>query len=292
MTPLIAKGAPIAVVAPSGAYDPAKLEAGLAIARSEGFDLRLFHGMLSPVRYLAADDRTRLAQLIEALTSPDYAAVWLVRGGYGATRLIADLPRDRIDDRPVIGFSDATALFCGLPARSRCIHGPMLHSLASTNADARAHLFRLLAGEPTAPLSGEAWVPGEAAGPLIGGNLAMLASLCGTPFMPTLRGHIVVLEDIGEAPYRVDRMLQQLRLAGALDGVAGLAFGEFENCPPPAGSAWSLRDVLLDHAARLGVPVVGNLPIGHGANNFAFPWGASARLRGAQLSWEARRSAG
>jgi muramoyltetrapeptide carboxypeptidase len=289
MTALVPRGAPIAAIAPSGAYDPVRFAAGLAIAREAGHEIVPFDAMLQPERYLAAPDEVRLAHLVEALTSPDYAAVWMVRGGYGLTRLLTPL-RERLPKtlphRPILGFSDVTALFSALDGRTGpLVHAPVLHALPVTDEASRQALFHLLAGGTPEPLEGETWVPGEAEGRLVGGNLAMFAALCGTEHQLDARGAILVLEDIGEAPYRLDRMLQQLDGTGFFSGVHGIALGEFTACDPPAGSAWSLRDVLLDRFARLNVPVVAGLPIGHGSANRPFVWGAAARLARNRLEW-------
>jgi muramoyltetrapeptide carboxypeptidase len=280
VTALVAPGTAIAVIAPSHAYDPHKLEAGIGIARARGHDLRLFEGTLHPHRYFAAPLGVRRAHLVEALTEEQYGAVWLVRGGSGMLQVLADLPWERLRPKPVIGFSDAVALHLALAGHDLgpSIHGPMLHTLPSTDQDSIEHLFRLLAGEPVEPLRGETWVPGEARGPLVGGNLCVLAATCGTPWQLDGEGAILVLEEIGEYPYRIDRMLQQLASAGVFDGIAGVAVGEFLNTEPQGGADWTVRDILMDHFGPRGVPVLGGLPIGHGARNHAFVWGAPARL--------------
>lgn len=279
---------PIAVVAPSGVHGIERFQAGLAILREAGLDPRPLPGLLRPERYLAAPDEHRLAQLHEALTAPGYAAVWAARGGYGLTRLIDRLERTGLPPRPVLGFSDLTALFAALhrAGAGPCIHAPVVHSLKGTDEASRAHLFDLLAGRPVAPLHGETWADGAATGPLLGGNLCLLAALCGTPQQLDVRGAILVLEDLAEPPYRIDRMLQQLRASGALDGVAGFALGQFDRCAPPVSATWTLRDVFLDHLGRGDVPVVAGLPIGHGPANRAFPWGARATLEAGSLRWE------
>ncbi len=277
------KGARIAVVAPSGIFDPVRLEAGLALARAHGLDPQPFPAMLAPYRFLAADDATRAAHLIQALTEPGWDAVWIARGGYGLTRLLDRIPYDRLDERPVIGFSDVTALLQALPAHVPRVHGPMPHSLPITDAASVDALFDLLAGVPVSPLQGTAFVPGHAEGPLVVGNLTMFAALCGTRWQPRWRDAIVVLEDVGEAPYRIDRVLQQLRQSGAFDGVAAVCFGEFDKCSPGPGTGYALEEVLVDAVYDLGVPVLGMLPVGHGARNRAVVWGAAARIEGAQL---------
>lgn len=286
MTALIPRGAPIAVVAPSSAYDPGKLERGLAILREAGHAPHLFPDSLRPHRYLAADDDHRLGQLVDALTDPRWAAVWMVRGGYGLTRLLDRVPWERLVQRPVLGFSDVTALFAGLSRHGGgpAVHAPVLHSLGQTDAASLEHLWRLLDGQPTEPMAGETWAPGAVEAPVVGGNLCMLATGCGTRHQVDASGAILVLEEVGEAAYRVDRSLQQLASAGVLDGVAGVAVGELVGCPVPQGAAWTLRDIFAEHLEPLGVPMVGELPIGHGARNRAFVWGQRGRLGDGRLT--------
>lgn len=283
---IVPRGARIAVVAPCGIHNVERLDRGFAIAREHGHVIEPFPDLLRPFRYLASSDDQRSADLVKALASPEHAAVWIARGGYGLTRILDRIdPLGVVPSKVVIGFSDLTALFCMLykHGRGRLVHAPVLHSLAVTDPASTEHLFALLAGEPVAPLEGEPWILGEAEAPMVGGNLSLLAALCGTPWQLDARGRILVIEEIGETPYRVDRLMQQLLSAGVLSGVAGIAFGDFTDCAPPEGASWSLREVLLDHVGRLGVPVVGNLPIGHGPRNCAFVWGAMARLGDGRL---------
>lgn len=284
VSPLIPEGAPIAVVAPSGAHNVERFEAGLALARDMGFVLRPTPGLLQPHRYLAAPDEVRLQHLTEALTRRDVAAVWAARGGYGLTRIIDRLDAQGVDRRPVIGFSDLTALFCALRRTSAtCVHGPVVHSLPQTDEASREHLARLLTGRPTQPLEGVSWVEGDAVGPLVGGNLCLLAATCGTAHQLDASGAILVLEEVGEPAYKVDRLLQQLISAGVCRNIAGVAVGTFTHCHVPDGAGFTLEDVLLDHLKDLGVPVLGGLPIGHGSANRAFVWGRTARIHRHQL---------
>jgi muramoyltetrapeptide carboxypeptidase len=271
----LAPGARVAVVAPSHAFDEGKLARGMAIARERGIVLDPFPDLLRPHRYLAADDGHRLAQLRAALASPDHDAVWMVRGGSGMGRLLADLDPAALRPKWVVGFSDVTSLLCRLhgPPGWSLVHGPVLHSLPETDAPSTDALFALLAGEPPEAWSGETWLDGVAEGPVAGGNLTVLASTCGTPWQPDLRGHVLLLEEIGEAPYRIDRCLRQLLDAGVLDGVVGMGVGQHVSCAPPPGAAWNLRDVYAEACAPLGIPLVGELPFGHGAVNRAFRWG-------------------
>lgn len=279
---------PIAVVAPSGVYQLERFEAGLRTIQAHGLQTKVPEDILQPVRYLAGSDEHRLDQLTKALQSRDFGAVWIARGGFGITRLLHRVPWDELPDRPIIGFSDVTALLLSMWQRRRYVgvHGPVVHSLSNTSPEALEHLFDLLHGRAVAPLQGETWCPGDASGPLIGGNLCMLASMCGTPHQLRAQDSILVLEEIAEAPYKIDRMLVQLIQSGCLVGLRGLAVGELLNCAPPKGVNWSNKDIFVEHLRELGVPVLGNLPIGHGQNNYAFPVGKIGYIRNNSLCWD------
>jgi muramoyltetrapeptide carboxypeptidase len=284
---MIARGTPIAVVAPSGAYDPARLAAGIDLLRARGHDPRPLPGLDAQWRYLAGSDDHRAAQLMHALTSDDFGAVWIARGGYGLTRILDRLPLETLPQRPVIGFSDVTGLFCALD-RAGCgplIHGPVVHSLGITDAESLDHLFDLVEGRPVRPLSGQSWEEGTTSGRLVGGNICVLAATCGTPWQLDARDAVLVLEEVGEPAYRLDRLLQQLESAGVFAGVRGFAVGQMHHCRVPDGATYRIEDVLRDHLCGRGMPVVGDLPIGHAHANRAFPWGAEARLGTGQLSW-------
>ena len=287
MRPLVRPGTPIAVVAPSGNFDATKLEQGLAIARAAGHDLRVPGKLRDPVRYLAASDEHRLEQLQHALSSEAYGAIWLVRGGFGLTRILHRIDWNLARAKPIIGFSDATPLLelARRRLRARVVHGPVLHSLATTSTQDRDALFALLAEGTPPMLDGNVWVKGSAAGRVVGGNLTMIASTCGTPAQPSTRGAILVLEDVGEAAYRIDRALQQLKRAGVFRGVQAVALGTFENCRVPDGAEWTLDDVIREHLVTLGVPVIAGLPFGHGTRNAPIVIGARAELRHGRLVW-------
>jgi muramoyltetrapeptide carboxypeptidase len=275
----------IAVTAPSHAFDPIKLEAGLDLARGAGLDLVVLPDVMSPHRYLAHDDPTRLRNLRRALGEPGFDAFWAVRGGSGITRLLRHLDLDALRPRLVIGFSDLTPLLEATRARTgaRCLHAPVLHSLAGTDPADRDALFRRLRGEALPPLVGESWHPGEVTGPLVGGNLTMLAATCGTPFQVDARGAILFLEDVGEHPYRIDRCLQQLLDAGVLDQCAGVALGSWDGCDAPKGASWRLEDVLAEVLLPLRVPMIAGLPCGHGSRNHPLVIGATYQLGGGEL---------
>jgi muramoyltetrapeptide carboxypeptidase len=267
------------VIAPASPFDEDALRRGCE-RLGERFEVRASEGLFARRGYLAGDDARRLGELWAALEEPDTAAILCARGGFGSMRLLDRLPLDRIRraEKLLVGFSDITALHAAWArAGLRSIHGPMVAAVGRMS-DAHCHRFvEALSGALEAPASVETLVPGVATGPLLGGNLALLASLVGTPYFPPVAGALLFLEDVGERPYRVDRMLTQLRLAGAFEGVAGVVLGAFTECGPGPDGV-TVEDVLRDHFSALRVPVAFGVPAGHIEDNLALPLGAPARL--------------
>jgi muramoyltetrapeptide carboxypeptidase len=281
----------VRVIAPASPFDPALFARGLDVLSGRlGLVPRLRPDVTARRAYLAGDDARRLDEWREAVADPEARAIFCARGGYGVMRLLPEIDPSPLLERPklLVGFSDVTALHALLNrAGLATVHGPVVTQLGRAPEDALAHLEALLSG--TAPRAGPWDVPapgaglvasrtlrsGRATGPLLGGTLALLAHLQGTPFAPRLEGAILFLEDVGEKPYRIDRYLAQLRLAGALDGIAGLAVGQLTECDDAGVLA---ADVVREVALALGVPAVEGLPAGHVDGNFALPLGARATL--------------
>jgi muramoyltetrapeptide carboxypeptidase len=271
----------VAVVAPSGPVDPAGLDAGVRWLRGLGLDVRLGAHVRDRHGFFAGDDAARAADLRAAWCDPEIAAVLCARGGYGAVRVLDHLDWSELAAaRPKLlhGSSDITALHVAFGARLAVTtsFGPMVATLLADPDPVTAAATRTaLLGEPSGVTGGRPLVPGRAAGPLTGGNLSLLTSMLGTPYAPpAARGRIVLLEDVGEEPYRVDRMLTQLLMSGWLDGVAGIALGSWTRCGDP-GRLWA---VLGERLGGLGVPVVAGLPVGHGAPQHTVTLGATALL--------------
>lgn len=283
--PRLRAGARVALIAPAGPVSDEKIDA--ALARCEAFGLLPVPGESVRERtgYLAGSDTLRLADLARAIDDPAIDAIWALRGGYGTMRLLRDLELHGLTGRPraYIGFSDNTALHLALTrAGLVSFHGPHAGGEfpAMTDACFRRVLFDATPpGELPAPLSGTpaAIVPGTARGRLAGGNLSLLAAACGTACALRTEGAILFLEDIGEPAYRVDRALTQLRLAGCLDGVAGLVIGRFTEVPDDGDL--EVAGVLREFAVALGVPAISGAPIGHVAENWTIPVGCMAELR-------------
>lgn len=284
--PLLRPGSRVGVFAPSGAFDSIRLEAGVEVLRSWGLEAVFAPNLRAPPhRYLSAPDASRLGDLCWALGDPDLDAAWLVRGGYGILPLLPQIPWERLRrDRPLIGFSDATLLLDALASRGfqHTIHGPVIQTLPSHIDDASREATRAFLIEG----AGARWVLEEFCGPRIeapieaplrGGNLCSLATLCGTPFQPVLAGAILLLEEIGEPPYKVDRLLCQIEQAGLFQGIQGVVLGAFADCEPAEGASFTLRDVLRERLSPLGLRVWAGAPVGHARRNEPFRVGGSVR---------------
>ncbi len=288
--PLI-RGDRVRLVAASSALDSGeRLAAGLQLLRSWGLEIEGDPLALLQRRwgYLAGRDEERLQDLRPDAGEREEPPALLacVRGGWGAARLLERRPP--AEAHWLLGFSDVTSLLFDRVAQGRGggVHGPLLTTLAAEPAWSQERLRALLFGEPVSPLQGESWRGGCAEGPLLVANLTVATHLLGTPHLPPLAGAILVLEDVGEAPYRIERMLTHWRLCGALQQLAGLAFGSFSGCQEEDGDGrspercFSLEQVLRERSADLGIPVLSGLPVGHTAGNAALPLGVRARLDG------------
>lgn len=280
--PALTSGARIAVVAPSSPFDRADFDMGIE-RLGRRYDVRYGEALFARDGYLAGDDERRARELLEALRDPDVRAIVAARGGYGATRILHRiLPREVAGARKLlVGFSDVTALHAAWArAGVRSIHGPMVAALGRCGEDMVDRWVAAVEGTPPDPLTGlRAIRPGEARGPLVGGNLAVLAALVGTAHAPPLDGCVLFLEDVGERPYRVDRMLTTLRHAGWLDRVAAVALGAFTDARPgPDGM--DIDQVLEERLGSLAVPVVAGMPAGHVDDNLELPLGAPVRVDG------------
>src|SRR5262245_3807538 len=286
--PMLAPGARVALVAPAG---PLRNEEDLdrSVANVSALDWVAVPGkhVLERDGYLAGSDEHRLADLNRFLRDDTIDAIWCIRGGYGVMRLLEGIDYAALARRPkaIIGYSDITALHAAVGRRCDLV--------AFHGVTARAHLT-YTTRTPLAITLSQAWeaitiaepsmrvlAPGTARGRLAGGNLALLASLAGTPYAPDLDGPILPLEDVNEAVYRIDRMLTQLWLSAGLRNTAGRAFGSFTEIPPPddpANIERPLERVLEEFAARCGVPCVSGFPIGHIDDQNTYPLGAMAEL--------------
>ncbi len=286
--PAIPPGGTIAVVAPAGPVDTREsLERSVATLERLGFRARFESRIFESTRYLAGDDAARVEELIRAFEDPAIDGIIALRGGYGCARLIRWLDERRL--RPncklFMGFSDLTTLHLYFRRRFGWVtlHGPMMTSavLASPPADLERHLVSLWSDPGYKPSLTfpqlETWKEGEAEGHLVGGCLSLIVASLGTAYEIRTEGRILLLEEFGEEPYRIDRMLTQLRLAGKLDVVGGIIVGGFEGCEPEMGG-YGYAEVLRDLLSEIDAPIVAGFPAGHGAENWPLPMGTRVHL--------------
>ena len=284
--PALRPGDRVAVLSVSGPVDQAELRVGLDVLRFAGLEPVLYPSAAdggSMRRYLAGDDPLRAGDLRAALTDPSIAGLMFARGGYGAQRTLAALDWDGLAALPpkvLAGYSDVTAILEAVAARLgwASLHGPMVTSTGPAMHYSFASLFRTLMrpGEATAISYPDAvtLVGGTAQGLTLGGNLTLLTSSIGTSTSWPARGGILLLEDVDEEEYRIDRMLTQLRRSGYLDGVAGIIAGTFTGCGEPA----TIESILSERLGDLGVPLIAWANTGHGGYFQTFPVGIAAEF--------------
>lgn len=283
----------VRVVGPSSPFTRERLAQGIDRLVTAGFEVIGDEEVLREGHaYLNGDDDERRRELQEALDS-DVDVVWLARGGYGLTRLVSSLKMPA--SAPVmVGFSDATALHgWAWRAGVRTVHGPLLTTVADEPAESFGHLLDVLRGQAGGKSHGPLTelAPGKVSsveGRLFAGNLCVLTHLLATPAWPDLRGAVVVLEEVGERPYRIDRMLTQLLMSGALEHVAAVVLGHLTRCDEPPGSsrpAPTAAEVFAERLGGLGVPVLAGLASGHEAPNLPLVVGGRVRLEGHGGAW-------
>lgn len=289
--PALAPGDRIAVVAPSMPVFPDLLAAGVAALRGSGFRVEVGAHVHAVRGHLAGSDDERLADLNAALRDPGVRAVWAGRGGYGLTRILDGVDWDALaaDPKLLVGFSDVTALLHAAWRRLGLVtvHGPSagrMH-LVAEHTDAYRHLLDLVSGRttpgplPTLGATPRGVAPGRAEGRLVGGNLSLLVAGLGTPDQLDTDGAILLIEEVHEPPYKLDRMLTQLRAAGVLARAAGVVVGALVRCDPPRGRPSATADEVVDERlGDLGVPVLAGLPLGHVDRQLALPHGARVAM--------------
>ena len=284
--PLLGAGARVALVAPSGPLrGPTDLERAMNNVRGLGWEPVPGEHVLERDGFFAGSDANRLADFAAASSDDSIDGIWCIRGGYGAMRLLEAIDYDAWRWRPkaLIGFSDITALHSAIGGRADLVtfHGP---TARGTLTDFTRDSLREAVSAGTTPYvaaNADATTvrPGCVRARLAGGNLALVAALVGTPYAVDLDGAILLLEDVNEAVYRIDRMLTQLHLSGALSKCVGLVFGRFTEIPAePGDDDRPFERVIGEVADRCGVPCIANAAFGHVVDQFTIPLGATATL--------------
>jgi len=267
------------IVAPASPVNQSEISQGLKLLESFPLKLKPAPHLFDHLNYLAGPDHDRVSDLHQMFSDPDIKAIFCARGGYGSARLLNRIDFDLIRNNPkiMVGFSDLTALLIAIYKQSGLItiHGPTLSDLPKNKN--WANLSRLIT-TPHRPQvffrQGKIIRDGKARGILLGGNLSTICSLLDTPFLPSFEGAILFLEEKGESPYRLDRMLTHLLLSDRLDQLSALAIGQIEDC----GEKETINSLLEERLGGLNIPVVTGLPVGHGAENIALPLGIPALL--------------
>lgn len=291
------RGDTVALVSPSSAVgDSFELQLAREVMEALGFQVKTGAHYAERRGHLAGSDQDRAGDINAAFADRAVKAVVCTRGGSGGARLLPLLDYELIRANPkvLLGYSDVTALHCGIHARTGLVtfHGPIgTGSWNSFNVDQFRRLFlqRELMEYRNKVEKGDELVPrrnrtvtiqgGKARGELVGGNLTVLTALAGSPYLPDFSGKILFLEDVSEAPYRIDRMFSTLKLMGALDRIAGLIFGECTDCDPGEGyGSLTLEQILDDYVRPLGIPAYRGAMIGHLREQFIVPVGGSVEM--------------
>jgi muramoyltetrapeptide carboxypeptidase len=289
-------GDTVAVIAPASGLSKESFDKALQNLESLGLKTKVGKSARGIKGFLAATDKERLDDLHAAFADSTVSAVWCVRGGYGAARLLPDIDYNLIRKNPkiLIGYSDITSLHLAISQNTGLVtfHGPVaaselsdytkahvVNALMNLSAPYKIEISEYNKANESNLFKTETIVSGKCRGHLIGGNLSLLAALAGTPFaLQNMKGKILFIEDVGEQPYRIDRMLTQLRQSIDLHSLSGIALGIFEDCNPKTADTQSLIDVIKDRLGDLGIPVVYGLSFGHIRDQFTMPVGIEAEL--------------
>jgi len=269
----------VGVIAPASPVNQSEISEGLKLLESFPLKIKLGEHIFDRLNYLAGSDNDRVADFHQMFSDPEVKAILSTRGGYGSARLLNKIDFNLIRKNPkiIVGFSDLTALLLAIYNKSGLItiHGPTLSDLPkSINWE---HLSRLITASHRPQIffkQGRIINKGKAKGILLGGNLSTICSLLDTPFLPSFEGVILFLEEKGESPYKMDRMLTQLLLSGRLEGLSALIIGQIEDC----GEMEIINSMLQGRLGRLTIPVITGLPVGHGNENISLPLGLPAVL--------------
>jgi muramoyltetrapeptide carboxypeptidase len=274
-------GDTIAIAAPASPFDQKAFEAGIAVLKSMGYQVKIPESIFRAQGYLAGSDAERAELLMNLFADESVKAIVCARGGFGSMKLLPLLDFEAIlaNSKILLGFSDITTLLVAIYQQCGIVtfHGPLVTSLGKGSEKTVSALMDAISSYKPLVLTPSKSVvlnAGQASGPVIGGNLATLTHLIGTSYEPAFERHLLFLEDRGEAPYRIDRMLSQLHLSGRLDGVAGVILGTFEEC----GSLEDVYAIVKEVFRHTGIPVLAGFELGHGTENITVPMGLHADL--------------
>lgn len=275
------EGESIGVIAPAGPVTPLELQPSIEFLESSGHPIIPAPHIYRQQDYLAGEDHLRLEDFHAMFLNEKVKAIICVRGGYGSMRLLNDIDFDMIQEHPkiIVGYSDITALLLGLYQKTGLItfHGPVIREISKNNHKNLENLIKVIRSgdQPDFDLQeAKALKSGNAIGTLIGGNLSLICHLVGTPYLPSMKGALLFIEDCEEPIYRIDRMLNHLKLSGLLKEISGLIGGHFKDC----GDQKAIDQLILEVVSDLNIPVVSGMSFGHGTVNTTLPIGCKAEL--------------
>ncbi len=287
----LTRGDKVGLIAPAGSITTEQLHSAIENMKNLGLLPVYSNGITSEYGYLAGTDNRRLTEFHNMFAASDIKAVICVRGGYGTMRLLPDINFDIVRQNPKIfvGYSDITALLNNIYQKTGLVtyHAPMAASVFSPTVEYfyKKTFFNIQTPRDFKMTDDDAFTiaSGKATGKLCGGNLALVASLCGTPYEVEVENKIVFLEEIGEDPYRIDRLITQLLLTGKLQKASGIILGNFNKCEPDdeettARSRFSSNEILREKLAGLGIPVFKGIKAGHVVDNIVLPIGAEVEI--------------
>jgi muramoyltetrapeptide carboxypeptidase len=275
------QGDEIGVIAPAGPVLQTELQAGIKLLEAFGYKVVLAPHVYDKQGYMAGEDEARLEDIHAMFTDKNVRAIFCARGGYGTLRILDRIEFEILRKHPkiLVGYSDITALLLAIYKKTGLVtfHGPVIKELTKRTIGNLESFLNQVSSDGLFELElagGKILKPGRATGTLLGGNLSLICHLIGSPFMPSLKGAILFVEEKGEDLYRIDRMLTHLKLSGVLEESRGLIAGAFENC----GDRASIERLLLDTVSDLDIPLVTGLPVGHGLVNVSLPIGLQAAI--------------
>ncbi len=275
------KGDAVGIVAPASHFDLDAFHKGIAVLESMGFDPIVDDGLYEKENYFAGPDEHRADLINRYFSDEKIKAIICARGGFGSIRILSLLDFQSIQAKPkcFVGFSDITAVLSVLSQKCgfTVLHGPNVTTLAKATQKTKDAFYSALAADRPVRMKAQKGVilkPGAATGQVTGGNLTTLCHLLSTPYQSDFTDRVLLLEDTGEVPYRIDRMLTQVKLAGCFDGIVGLLLGTFRGC----GRKDEIHRIVLDAFQEYDIPILAGLPVGHGKSNLMVPMGLTATM--------------
>ena len=275
------KGDAVGIVAPASHFDPETFHKGIAVLETMGFNPVMDGGLYEKENYFAGPDEHRADLINRYFSDKKIRAIICARGGFGSIRILSLLDFRSIQANPkcFVGFSDITAVLSALYQKCgfTVFHGPNVTSLAKATRKTKDAFYSALATDRPVRIKAQKGIVlklGAASGKVVGGNLTTLCHLLSTPYQSDFSDRILFLEDTGEAPYRIDRMLTQMKLAGCFDSIVGLVLGTFRGC----GRKDEIYRIVFDVFQQYDIPMLTGLPVGHGQSNLMVPMGLTATM--------------